>query len=44
MAKKKIDINSDKNADWIKLVRGGKSNKKELAIHKKLEKKDKPNA
>ena len=41
--KKVIDINSDENADWIKLVRNGKNQKKELAIHEKLDKTSKDN-
>jgi len=39
-----IDINSDENADWIKLVHDGKSQKEELAIHAELAKKDNTDA
>ena len=38
-----IDINSDENADWIKLVHDGKSQKEELAIHRELDKENKKN-
>ena len=37
MLKTDVDINSDDNADWIKLVHGGKAQKKELATHRKLD-------
>ena len=36
---KRIAINTDENADWIKRVNGGKSNKQELEIHAELAKK-----
>jgi len=36
---KRISINTDENADWIKRVNGGKSNKQELEIHAELAKK-----
>lgn len=43
MAIKKVVITDDKlndeNADWIKRVGGGKSNKQELEIHAELAKK-----
>lgn len=36
---KRLVINTDLNADWIKRVNGGKSNKQELEIHAELAKK-----
>lgn len=36
-----IDINSDENADWIKLVHDGKGQKEDAVIHAELAKKDK---
>lgn len=35
----RIPINTDENADWIKRVNDGKSNKQELEIHAELAKK-----
>lgn len=43
MLKTDVDINSDDNADWIKLVHGGKAQKKELATHRKLDRENKKN-
>lgn len=35
----KIVINTSENADWIKLLNGGKARKRELEIYDKLAKK-----